>query len=199
MGLIMQNPNYSRSNLAPHLGQPVRVAGWLQTWQASKKEPNKIGVLFENATLAIGLSGQTMQADHLWVYIWKSSLKKSMVANKIGRLDRGCFNGRLTGYTRSDGSKDIGVAAEISLLCWHDFMKISRTMINAGRWQALINLIDSDRILVNDPYSAAKHAPRMLAALAELREFAVMNLAKLMASRANNRGRPSALKFSDLL
>jgi hypothetical protein len=194
----MQNQNYSRSDLAPYLGQPVRAVGWLETWKLSKKESGKVGVLFTNATLSIGLSGQTVEIDHLWVYLWQSSLKKSMVANKIGRLDRGCFNGRVSEYVRSDGTRDIGVVAEVSLLSWHDFLRVSKTMIRAGRWQALIDLIDSDQILVNDPYSAAQHAPRMLATLAETRAFAQMNLARVSASRAASRGKPSALKFADL-
>jgi hypothetical protein len=177
--------NYGRGHLlGEYLGRACTVLGTMQEW---RQEGEKVYLLLINVIVLGGRGDFNVPLDHLWVILNMEGFQAYRTRTKAIRLDDVAFNGRLHEYQRRNGSYDIGVQYSREVRCLRDFLRWAAEMAVTGRWQSILDMLDSDLIVLSpaDILVGGKSWPQKR--LDGIRELCNLNLAKLAQSKRGNK------------
>jgi hypothetical protein len=177
--------NYTRgAALGNWIGSPCYCAGTINRWQA---DGDKIYLLINDVTIRGPSCEFVSKVDHLWVKDKLHQFKNSRRRRQFTRLDKVWFLGEVQEYTRTNGTSDIGVTLDFYYIGSSHFIKHAYRLRDLGRWQEIIDLLDSGKIVMNQPVDETYKAKDIKEVFQEIRRYCEINLAKLAESKRGNK------------
>jgi hypothetical protein len=147
------------------------VTGFLERWE--NPAGDKVRILITTCSVE-GLSGWIHKEDHLWFFMAKEAFEDAKRSFEWTRLSKVSFAGSVQGYRRSDGTSDVGVVHDPSLIRWSTFEGIVMPeMVSKRQWKNLLNHLNSG--LIYNDYEGLSRSD-FLAIIDRTRQLAIRNI-----------------------